>query len=91
MTKKALREENERNWSELSGMLSEYAVAFVKLQRENIQLRRENKGLRRANIALGEEVNFRQDKIDRAVALIEAKKKAKKGPPAWLREVIRDA
>lgn len=41
----------------------------------------------RANAHLGEEVNFRQDKIDQAIACI--KRKTKKDP-AWLREVYRN-
>jgi hypothetical protein len=87
MTKKALREENAWLWNELH----EFEDAFEKLCRENRQLRRENKGLRRANIALGEEVNFRQDKIDRVIRYCECKIREKKGVPAWLKEVIRDA
>lgn len=62
-----------------------------RLKRENQKLEHRVDELYQANLALGDEVNFLNDKIDRAVALIKAKQKARKGPPAWLREVIRDA
>lgn len=87
MTKKALREDNNRLYAEIN----ECYDTINRLDRENSKLRRENKGLRRANIALGEDVNFRQDKIDRVIRYCECKKREKNGTPAWLREVIRDA
>ena len=60
------------------------------LRKENERLSRENEGLRRANRALGEEVNFLADKINRAVDLCYVKIRQKKGPPAWLKEVMAD-
>ena len=87
MTKKALREENERLYAEIN----ECYDAIYRLERKNRKLCRANKLLRRTNLALGEEVNFRQDKIDRVIRYCECKIREKKGVPAWLCEVIRDA
>lgn len=80
MTKKVLMKE-----------LESANTTIYRLKRQNNKLRSINNGLYKANLALGEEVNYLNDKIDRAVALIKAKQRARKGPPAWLREVIRDA
>lgn len=62
----------------------------ILLEDENARLRKENEGLRRANLALGAEINYLNDKIDRAVQLLEAKKRARKGVPAWLKEVFAE-
>ena len=79
MTKKVLMKE-----------LESAHTAIYRLKRQNNKLRRINNGLYTANLALGEEVNFLNDKIDRAVALIKAKQRARKGPPAWLKEVMAE-
>ena len=86
MTKRALREDNERLYAEIN----ECYDTIRRLGRENRQFRRENAGLRRANIALGEEVNFLCGKIDRAVNYCECKKRERKGPPAWLKELMAE-
>jgi hypothetical protein len=79
MTKKILMKE-----------LESANTTIYRLKRQNNKLRSINNGLYRANLALGEEVNFLNDKIDRAIALIEARQRARKGPPAWLKEIIRE-
>lgn len=79
MTKKVLMKE-----------LESANTTIYRLKRQNNKLRRINNGLYTANLALGEEVNFLNDKIDRAVALIKARQRARKGPPAWLKEVMAE-
>lgn len=79
MTKKQLKIELLKAYNEI-----------YRLNRKNHKLTHRAEGLYRANVALGEEVNFLNDKIDRAIALIEARQRARKGPPAWLKEIIRE-
>ena len=87
MTKKALKKDNERLYMEIN----ECYDTIRRLGRKIRKLQYEKKALYRANRVLGEEVNFRQDKIDRAIRYCECKIRERKGTPAWLREVIRDA
>ena len=78
-TKKALRNELYRAKGDC-----------ILLEDENARLRKENEGLRRANRALGEEINFLNDKIDRAITYCHVKIRQKKGVPAWLKEVFAE-
>lgn len=60
------------------------------LKKELEKANQEIHHLHRVNRALGEEINRLNDTIDQAVAIIKERQKARKGMPAWLREVIRD-
>ena len=86
ITKKALIKDNNRLYAEIN----ECYDTIRRLGRKIRKLQYEKKALYRANRALGEEVNFRQDKIDRVIRYCECKIRERKGTPAWLREVMAE-